>query len=285
MNKRILVAVTGLAVAACTPAADQGDESAPSETNETADAVSPGVSATSVSTGDGNATSSAVSESRTNGARKVSIETDLIMFDYAYPAKAGNIPDLATLLDSRLNEKKAGLEEEARKARKDAQTDDYPYHKHSYNQTWQVVTDLPRFLSLNADISTYQGGAHGNQYHDTLIWDRRGGIARDPLDMFASPAAFWKAAGKRYCAALDKERVKKGAINEEGTPFAECPELNELTLLIGSAGGKMFDRVELLAAPYVAGSYAEGTYAVTLGVDRAMLAAVKPQYRSYFNMR
>ncbi len=40
--------------------------------------------------------------------------------------------------------------------------------------------------------------------------------------------------------------------------------------------------MELLAAPYVAGPFAEGSYSITLRMDDTMLAAVKPPYADYF---
>ena len=45
---------------------------------------------------------------------------------------------------------------------------------------------------------------------------------------------------------------------------------------------RRFDRIGLLAAPYVAGAYAEGSYEVTLPVTPKVLAAVKPEYKAAF---
>jgi len=53
-------------------------------------------------------------------------------------------------------------------------------------------------------------------------------------------------------------------------------------VLLGSSDRKAFNRIGLLAAPYVAGSYAEGTYEVTLPVTPAVLQAVKPEYKAAF---
>ncbi len=61
-----------------------------------------------------------------------------------------------------------------------------------------------------------------------------------------------------------------------------CPSIKELTLLLGSTNGRAIDRIGLIADPYVAGSYAEGTYEVTLPVTPAILKTVKPAYRSAF---
>jgi hypothetical protein len=53
-------------------------------------------------------------------------------------------------------------------------------------------------------------------------------------------------------------------------------------VLLGSSDKQRFNRIGLIAAPYVAGSYAEGPYEITLPVTPAVLAAVKPEYKAAF---
>jgi hypothetical protein len=65
-------------------------------------------------------------------------------------------------------------------------------------------------------------------------------------------------------------------------PTFPCRAITELVVVPGSAGKLTFDRIGLLAAPYVAGSYGEGSYEVTLPVTAEMVAALKPEYRGYF---
>ena len=43
-----------------------------------------------------------------------------------------------------------------------------------------------------------------------------------------------------------------------------------------------FDRIGFLIGPYAAGPYAEGSYDVTLPVTPAVIAAVKPEFRTAF---
>ena len=64
--------------------------------------------------------------------------------------------------------------------------------------------------------------------------------------------------------------------------FGKCPTLKELTLLLGSSTRRRIDRIGLIADPYVAGSYAEGAYEVTLPVTPTILRAVAPRYRAAF---
>jgi hypothetical protein len=67
--------------------------------------------------------------------------------------------------------------------------------------------------------------------------------------------------------------------------FSECPPLDELVILLGSSDRQAINRIGLIAPPYVAGPYAEGSYEVTLPVTRAVLQAVKPRYRDAFATR
>ncbi len=120
------------------------------------------------------------------------------------------------------------------------------------------------------------------------MWDKENEKAMDAIELFTSPAALEKALGDRFCDGLNRERakrrgtpVKKGSDDE----FDKCPGIGDLTVLVGSSNGRTFNRLTLYAGPYVAGPYAEGAYEVNLNVDRAVLAAVRPEFRSAFSVR
>src|SRR5690606_12475117 len=81
-----------------------------------------------------------------NGARSVSEQTDDFLFEYAYPAEAGRIPELAQLLDDKLEERRTELATESASARRGAREQGFPYNKHSYTAQWKVVADLPGWL-------------------------------------------------------------------------------------------------------------------------------------------
>ena len=151
---------------------------------------------------------------------------------------------------------------------------------------WQVAADTPRFLSLTAKVASFGGGAHGNYGKDVLLWDRQRDVTLAPLDRFASPAALNRAISSRVCAELDRQRAqRRGMVVDKATPFGQCPPVEDLEVILGSADGEAFDRIGLYAAPYVAGAYAEGDYEITLPLDVAIMAAVKPQYRGAFSAR
>jgi hypothetical protein len=204
-------------------------------------------------------------------------------FAYGWPAQVSAIPELA---DRFTAERAAALAEQ--KTEWDEAVIEFAGQdctacvNRSFEKTWAVVANLPRFLSLSADIYFYTGGAHGNSGHDALVWDREAKAAIDPKALFRSPAALQGALGDAWCKALKTERKKRLGADYSDDGFFPCPPIADLTVLPGSRSKTAFDRIGLLAAPYVAGSYAEGTYEVTLPVTDTVLQAVKPEYRAAF---
>jgi len=270
MKRLVSIWVLGAALAACN--GGRGDDADPAATSRAT--PTPTVSA---------------SASTLGGARSVAEETDDFLFEYSYPAEAGKIAELATVLDIQLEQRREELAAEAAAARREARRDGFPYNKHSYGAEWKVVSEVPGWLSLSSAIATYSGGAHGNSTIESLVWDKEGEQARDAKRLFTSPAARDDAFGDRFSEGRDPRRAeRRGAPLEEeeaGDTFTKCPGIDELVILLGSSNGRTFNRLTVYAGPYVAGPYAEGAYEVDLNVDRAILAAVKPEYREAFSAR
>ena len=217
--------------------------------------------------------------------RDVSDKTDLYEFKYSYPAAAAAIPALRDWMEANLVRGRADLASEAREGKEDATIGEYIYAPYMASTEWKVVTDLPGWLSLSAELYSFSGGAHGNSAFDTLLWDKTANEKRTAMDLFTSPAALKAAVLKSFCAALDKERAKRRggeAIGDPSDEFNQCIDPDEQVLILGSKGGKGFDRIGFLIAPYNAGPYAEGSYEVTLPVTAAVLGVVRPEYKSAF---
>ena len=230
----------------------------------------------------------AKSKSAGNGARSVAEETDDFLFEYSYPAEAGRIPGLAGLLDNRLDRQRAALAAESEQARREARQEGFPYNKHSYTAEWKIVAELPKWLSLSADVATYTGGAHGNYTVRSVVWDKDNLRLMNAIDLFSSPAALEEAFGDRFCDGLDRERAERRGepVPEDSEEqFDQCPGIDELEVLVGSSNGRTFNRLTVYAGPYVAGPYAEGAYEVDLPVTQEVLDAVKPEYREAFSAR
>jgi hypothetical protein len=208
-------------------------------------------------------------------------------FSYSWPPEAAAVPALVRRFTAEraqlLADQKADFAE-----RLLAYTDDEGCFgcDRELARNWSTVAQTPRFLVMSGLIYNYSGGAHGNTSFDALIWDRQVNKAFDPRRMFRSETALQSAIGAPWCEALKVQRAER--LGEEGSGITEddtifpCPPIAELQLLPGTSDGQLFDRIELLAAQYVAGSYAEGVYAVTLPVTPAVLDALKPGYKAAF---
>jgi hypothetical protein len=204
-------------------------------------------------------------------------------FAYNWPAAVSEIPALAARFTAERDAELARQRQDfADAAREFAGQDCIGCINRSYEKVWSVVADLPRYLSLSASVYMYTGGAHPNGTFDALVWDREAGVVLTAADFFASESALQQALGEGWCAALKAERQERMGPDFSDDGFFACPPIADLTLLLGSAGKQGFDRIGLLAAPYVAGSYAEGPYEVTLPVSPKVLDAVKPEYRAAF---
>jgi hypothetical protein len=272
MMRSIMALALAGSLAACDIGGGSASDPAPTATPKPTDTATPTATATAAS----------------NGARAVSEETDDFLFEYSYPSEVGKIPELAALLDARLARQRADLAREAEEARREARDNGFPYNKHSFSSEWQVVASLPGWLSLSESVATYTGGAHGNTNMRSLVWDKQAGKAMEAIALFTSPAALEKALGDRFCAGLDRERAKRrGApvASDSQDEFDKCPGIDELEILVGSSNGRTFNRLTLYASPYVAGPYAEGEYQVNINVDRAILEAVRPEFREAFSAR
>nr|WP_166177169.1 DUF4163 domain-containing protein [Altererythrobacter segetis] len=276
MSLRSFSPMLCLVLAAC-----QGGSDTPAAPQPTATATA---TATASATPTASATASVTGAP--TGANEVKETNDLYSFAYSWPAAAGNIPALAQRLEGQLEKSKQELIDSANKGKEEAESNGFPYNTYYFSEKWNVVANLPGWLSLTGDFSTYTGGAHGNYGRETIVWDKKVGRGFPAIEMFTSPKALGDALGKKLCAALDAERAKrrKGQPRGMGLPeFDKCVGVDEATVLVGSSNGRTFNRVGVWFGPYVAGPYAEGAYELTFGVDKAVLGAVKPTYEPAFS--
>ena len=227
-------------------------------------------------------------QSPAGGARAVEEETELYNFDYSYPAQAGAIPALKAMLDADVAEKRSALATEAREGRDEAKKAGFDFIKHDRSVGWQVVADLPAWLSLSAGSGGFSGGAHPYRSYDAMVWDRAANARRKASDLFVSPQALTRAIRSDFCREIDKQRAeKRGApvVRDSTGLFDDCIDPVKSTVILGSSNKRTFDRIGVLVGPYEAGPYAEGDYEVTLPVTQAVLAAVRPEYRAAFSLK
>lgn len=222
------------------------------------------------------------------GARSVAEQTDTFVFEYSYPQAAGDTEGLAGWLDARLERERQQLATRAAQGRDEARDNGFPFNSYSSETAWEVVADLPNWLSLSASQSFYYGGAHPNYSFDTIVWDKQAGATMEPIAFFTSPEALDEAIGAQMCAALNAEREKRrGRPVEEGSDdsFDACIKPDETNLLLGSSNGESFDRIGIQIAPYLAGPYVEGSYEFTFPVTPELLEVVREDYRGAFAAR
>ena len=204
-------------------------------------------------------------------------------FTYSYPPEAARIPPLRAWFEADRRRLRTSLARDAAAGRRDATKSGYPFNPYETVSKWRVVTATPRFLSLSGDLYSYTGGAHGNPGTAALLWDKAAKRRIAPKDVFVSLEAFGVVVRPLYCAQLKAEQAKRlGSAVAIDDDMHRCPPLGDLTILLGSAGGKRINRIGLIANPYVAGSYAEGQYEITPPVTAAVVATVKPAYRGAF---
>lgn len=220
--------------------------------------------------------------------RAVKEETPLYIFEYGYPAEAAAIPALAAKFDAAIASERKQLIADAREGQKGATDMGIDFNPYSSSVDWQVVTRLPRWLSLSALVGSYTGGAHPNYVFTALLWDRDANRERSVVDLFTSKQALTGAIRGPFCDALDKEREKKRGepvVRDDEDWMNACIDPVGETIIPGSADKQHFTRMGVLVSPYNAGPYAEGSYEVTLPVTPAIIAAVKPEYRQYFAVK
>ncbi|MEM8723880.1 MAG: DUF4163 domain-containing protein [Pseudomonadota bacterium] len=216
----------------------------------------------------------------------VLVDNEQMKFSFSWPAQAVSIPELNAVFEARAKAEEEKFSAMTTEAQADAKEYGYPYRAYDFSKGWEVAASTPRFISLAAGTYAYTGGAHGNSWFDSMIWDRAAGAVMAQTDLFASPAALEAAVREAYCTGLKAERSERlGANMLNGTDvFDSCPALEELVAVLESSTGEAFDTINLMAAPYVAGSYAEGPYEVKIPVTQAVIDAAKSEYRDAFSL-
>jgi hypothetical protein len=208
-------------------------------------------------------------------------------FDFSWSSEAAAVPALAKRLHAQLTKEKAatlsGGKEEYVMRRK------MGFFDVGWTSSTKITTSgqTPRLLSLSRKHWTFTGGAHGNGATSGLLWDRSLSREISFADLFPDSAGYTRVLRAPYCAALDRERRKRrGGDGKAGGMFPEfdsCPKFAKLAFIPADAHHRgKFDQIHLIAAPYEAGPFSEGQYDIALPITRALIAEMKPAYRSSF---
>jgi hypothetical protein len=202
---------------------------------------------------------------------------DLIEFHYSWSAEMSAVPQLVAKYRAEMGKEKVAL-------KKLAAADN--------NLTYAISKDITtkgqthRLLSLLVEFYEFTGGAHGNHGSVGLLWDRQAAKEIKVADLFAAPANMDRLLTQPWCDALNSAREEKRGEPVGGGMFDECPKLSEISIIpTDKEGNGKFERLELIADPYVAGPYVEGSYEIALPVSGDLIAAIRSDYRGSFEVQ
>lgn len=213
-------------------------------------------------------------------------ETPLLDFEYSWPEAVSAQAPLIAHFKADLSKSYEEALEQARENKTATEKYGGPFNRNLFARAWALEGETARLISLVSNTDTFTGGAHPNRNSSALLWDRSAQRAIDFAQLFSSSNGFEAAVRPTFCKRLDAERLKRREGEKLEGEFSECPAFSELTIApAGKEGSGAFDSVVLIADPYVAGPYVEGDYTITVPVSGALVAELKPEFRSDFKVQ
>ena len=193
-------------------------------------------------------------------------KNSLFDFQYAWPAEAATVPQLAKHL--RMNMEKERTEFIALAERDRGNPDSLGY---SYSTDYITSGQSVRLLSLRIDYVYRPGSLRENWGSGILLWDRLTATEIEVADLFMKTSDMSDHLTRRWCTAL---------IN--GEDFEDCPRLDWLTIIPTDKNGNGRFETLTLVAPADIIPYAHSE--VELAVTADLIAALKSDYRASFEI-
>ena len=211
-------------------------------------------------------------------------ENDLIEFHYGWSAEAAAVPQLVERFRKNREKVKAELLAGARQDKAMRDKEKIEFHGYMSSTQYDTAGQSGRLLSLSVEAGAYTGGAHGNSGTNAILWDRQAAKEIQVADLFVETANMTRLLTQRWCDALNKAREeKRGEPVGGGGMFDDCPKLSDIAIIpTDKDKNGRFERLMLVASPYVAGPYVEGSYEIDLAVTPDLVAALKADYRPSF---
>lgn len=221
----------------------------------------------------------------------ISVETENHRFQYSYPKALARETALSGYLSSKGLEESVSFSADSDRDHAEIAAkaeSGYRLNPYEYQVAWSEEAEIPAFISLSRHSYSYLGGAHGMSVTTSLLWDKAGNEPVEVMTLFNGKANLDQAVQKAFCKQLNIQRAEKRghpipAKSDDG--FEQCITPSDQTIILGSAKSGSFDTLSINVAPYEAGPYVEGSYQVDLPVTKAVIRAVKPEYRSHFAVR
>ena len=206
--------------------------------------------------------------------------------DFSWSAEAGAVPALLRQLRTQLTREQSKTAS-CGKAESEARISTGGQAIACTSST-KVTTSgqTARLLSLSRAYWAFTGGAHGSGATTALLWDRKQGREIKFGSLFQRPDGYAPVLRTTYCRALNAERKKRRGDDYQSssiTEFDSCPPFADLALIPSDKRRlRRFDAIHVIAAPYTAGSFAEGEYDIAVPVTPKLIAAMKPEFRASF---
>ena len=210
----------------------------------------------------------------------------LVEFHFGWSAEAAAVPQLVERFRSQMLKSKAELIAAAEEDKAFREREGFDFNAFMSTTDYETAGQSARLLSLSVESGSFTGGAHGNYGVGSLLWDRVDKKEIQPSDLFAEPANMDRLLTQRWCDALNKAREeKRGEQPGGGGIFDDCPPLDKIAIIPGDEDGNgRFDRLMMVASPYVAGPWVEGAYEIELVATPDLVAALKGIYRTSFEI-
>jgi hypothetical protein len=214
-------------------------------------------------------------------------ENDLIDYHFGWSAEAAAVPQLVARFQAAMTKDKAALLANAKADKAEREKHGFPFNGYMSSTEYETAGQTGRLLSLRAEFSAFTGGAHGNSGTKGLLWDRWATKELKFGDLFAAAANMDRLLTQPWCDALNMAREeKRGEPVGGGGMFDECPQLSEISVIpTDKDGNGKFERLTLVADPYVAGPYVEGSYEIELPVTGDLVAAIRSDFRENFEVQ
>jgi len=215
-------------------------------------------------------------------------ENDLIDFHFGWSAEAAAVPLLVQRFRAEMEKVKAELLHNAKADKAEREKQGFPFNSYSSSTDYETAGATSRLLSLTAEVASYTGGAHGNYGTSGLLWDRSMAKQIEVPTLFTAAENMERLLTQPWCDALNKAREEKRGepVGGAGGMFDECPKFSEISVIpTDKDGNGRFERLVLIADPYVAGPYAEGDYEVELRVNGDLISAIRTDYRESFEVQ
>lgn len=214
------------------------------------------------------------------------VENELVEFHYGWSAEAAAVPQLVARFSEEMRKAESELIGGAKDDKASREKQGFEFHGYMSSTEYETAGQSNRLLSLKVDVGSYEGGAHGNHGIGRLLWDRTAQKEIKDTELFTEPANRDRLLTQRWCDALNKAREeKRGEPVGGGGMFDDCPKLDEIAIIPTDKekNGK-FERLTLIASPYVAGPWVEGDYEIELAMTPDLISSLKSDYRASFEI-